>query len=298
MLAILALPGAAAAATIAHEDFSYAYGELAGQNGGFGFAGAWTANAPLTEVANPGTPLTYAGGTQLVDGGAEALRITGNNDNIAFRTLAAPISLDQVFISFLFRYDGALDNNDFGVIWNDNASTGSHTDRPNLGIKANRGDGSGPQDVVARLQLAGTGQVYAIDLLAGQTYFILGRLYKTTPGAANNYDRFDIWVDPTSGASGTPDLTASGPGNISSFGTIGVRTANIDLLDSFWIDELRYASTYGSATAPEPSTALLVGCGLVILAARRQRQLRRIRATRGRDGRHARSVHFQHVSRR
>jgi len=43
-------------------------------------------------------------------------------------------------------------------------------------------------------------------------------------------------VNPTAGASGTPDLTESGAGTISSFDTIGIRTANVDGLDTFWIE--------------------------------------------------------------
>jgi hypothetical protein len=155
------------------------------------------------------------------------------------------------------------------VSWHDNASTGSHTDRPNLGIKGNRGDGSGTEDIVARLQLSGSGQVYAVDLNAGETYFILGRLHKSTPGVTNDFDLFDIWVNPTNGASGTPDLTATGTGTISSFNTVGLRTANIDGLDTFWVDELRYSTDFVSATIPEPSSAVLFGLGMVGLAWRR-----------------------------
>ena len=197
---------------------------------------------------------------------------TGNANNLAFRSLADPVLGDEVFLSFLFRYDGVLDNNDFAVLWHDNVSTGSHTNRPNLGIKGNRGDGSGPEDVVARLQLSGSGQVYAVDLNAGETYFILGRLHKSTPGSGNDYDRFDVWVNPTAGASGTPDLTASGTGAISSFDTVGLRTANIDGLDSFWIDEIRYSTNFVSATVPEPSTAVFLGVGLVALSCGRPRR--------------------------
>jgi hypothetical protein len=258
----LVQPGAGHASTIAQDSFSYAAGELNGQNGGVGFAGAWTANVVATEVADPGVSLSYAGGATVVDGGSSALRITGNNNNLAFRDLAVPVSLDEIFVSFLFRYEGALDTNDFGVLWHDNVSTGTHTTRPNLGIKANQGNGSGTEDVVARLQLSGTGQVYAVDLVAGQTYFILGRLSKSAPGVGSAYDEFDVWVNPTAGASGTPDLTATGSGGISSFGTIGVRTANIDALDEFWIDELKYATTFATAV-PEPTTATLLAFGLL-----------------------------------
>ena len=278
-IAISIVQGAPArASAIAHEGFAYALGELNGQNGGSGFSGGWIANTAITEVDDPGISLSYAGGGTIVDGGSEALRITGNANDLAFRNLAVPAAADEVFVSFLFRYDGTLDDNDFGVLWHDNVSTGSHTDRPNLGIKGNRGDGSGSEDVVARLQLSGSGQVYAVDLTAGQTYFILGRLHKTNPGASNDYDLFDIWVNPTAGTAGAPDLTASGAGAISGFDTIGIRAANIDVGDTFWIDEIRYATDFTTATVPEPSTGLLLACGLIALAAPRSPSPRQSRA--------------------
>jgi len=95
---------------------------------------------------------------------------------------------------------------------------------------------------------------------------------RSAPGAGNDYDRFDVWVDPLAGASGTPNLSASGTAVLSSFDTIGIRTANIDVSDTFWIDEIRYATTFTAATVPEPSTALLVASGLLVLAARRRRR--------------------------
>jgi hypothetical protein len=273
----------ARASTIAYEGFEYAIGELNGQDGGTGFAvGGWVANEAITHVDDPGVALSYSGGGTVVDGGSQALRITGNANDLAFRQLASATAVDEIFMSFLFRYDGALDDNDFGVLWHDNVSTGSHTDRPNLGIKSNRGDGSGTEDVVARLQLSGSGQVYAVNLVAGDTYFILGRLHKTTPGAGNDYDRFDIWVNPTAGTAGAPDLTATGVGSISGFDTIGIRTANIDAGDTFWVDELRYATDFTTATVPEPSTGLLLASGLIALGRRRSsaRSRHRVRPRR------------------
>jgi hypothetical protein len=265
---LFALTGASSATTLAREDFGYAYGELDGQSGGVGFAGAWTADTAATEVADPGTALSYAGGAELIHGGAEALLITGDNNNLAFRDLASAISADEIFVGFLFRYVGALDDNDFAALWHDNSGTGTHTSQPTIGIKANQEDGSGPEDVMARIE--GGSEAYFMDLSPGQTYFILGRLFKSSPGAANDYDRFDLWVNPTAGDSGSPDATSSGGGNTSSFGTIGLRGVNIDGGDSFWIDEIRYASTFESATAPEPSSSLLVMSGLIAMALRRR----------------------------
>lgn len=262
--ALLAFAGPAHALRVAYESFDYALGELDGRSGGEGLAGSWQADAGATEIADPGTPLTYSAGTITLDGGNRALRLTGNQDDAFHRTLSSAIDADSVYVSFLFRYEGTLNDNDFLGIWHDDVATGSHTDRPNVGIKGNHGDGSGPEDVVARLQLSGSGQAYAAALQPNQTYLILGHLTRSVPGIGNDYDRFEIWVNPMAGASGTPDLVATGSGTVASFSMIGGRTFGLDAADVFWIDDLSYSTgATGFATAiPEPETALLLGIGL------------------------------------
>ena len=256
-----AAAGPASAARLAYEGFDYTGGELDGQSGGQGFAGSWSAATAVTGIADPGTSLTYSAGPVSLDGGNRALRLTGNDDDAFHRSLTADIDADSVYVSFLFRFEGSLGNNDFLALWHDDIATGSHTDRPNVGIKGNRGDGSGPEDVVARIQLSGGGQAYAAQLQADETYFILGHLTRSVPGTGNDYDQFEIWVNPTAGASGTPDLVATGTGTIDSFAMIGGRTFGLDAGDVFWVDDLTYADDFATAV-PEPETALLLGLGL------------------------------------
>lgn len=265
IVALLAVAGPVHALRVAYESFDYALGELDGRSGGEGLSGSWQANVGVTEIADPGTPLTYSAGTISLDGGNRALRLTGSQDDAFHRTLTTAIDADSVYVSFLFRHEGVLNDNDFLAIWHDDVATGSHTNRPNVGIKGNRGDGSGPEDVVARIQLAGSGQAYAAALQPGQTYLILGHLTRSVPGTGNDYDRFEIWVNPTADASGTPDLVATGAGTVASFSMIGGRTFGLDAGDVFWIDNLSYSTgTTGFATAiPEAETALLLGVGLI-----------------------------------
>jgi hypothetical protein len=256
------------AAIIAEEGFDYSLGELDGQSGGVGFAGSWAAATALTEVADPGTALAYTNGPLDIQGGNRALLLTDDAATAASRGFATSFTSDEVFVRFLFRYSGVLSNNAFTVFWHDDVSTGDHTGRPNLGLKANRGDGSGSEDAVARLALSGSGQVYSTDMLPDVTYLIVGRLHRSVPGSGSNYDRFDLWVNPTGDLSGAPDATASGDGGVSAFDFIGIRTANT-AGSSVWIDEMRYADVWLEAV-PEPGTAVLVALGLGLLGARRR----------------------------
>jgi hypothetical protein len=261
------------AAPVATEDFSYAPGELTGQAGGTGFSGAWTAAAGPTQVVDPGAPLSYAvPGGGLVDGGNRALLIEGtsNGDNILFRSLASPVASNEIYVGFLFQLrSGSVGDNDFAVFWHDNAATGSHTSAPNLGLKGNEGVGGGAtHDFVARIDLAGA-SAYSIDVAVGQTYYVVGRLYKSAPGAANPFDLFALWIDPAA-VDPTPDATGSHTAGLASFGMLGMRSANLDSDDDILVDALRYGTTWLDVVpVPEPETALLVALGLAALSIRR-----------------------------
>jgi hypothetical protein len=276
LLAAGALP--AAAVPLVVEDFSYALGELNGQSGGSGFASAWTAATGPTQVVDPGVPLSYAvPGGSLVDGGNRARLVEGtsNGDNILLRNLAAPIAGDEIYIGFLFQVRvGTVGDNDFSVFWHDNAVTGSHTAVPNIGLKGNEGVGGGAtNDFVARIDLAGP-SAYSTNIAVGQTYYVVGRLSKSVPGAANDYDRFALWVDPAA-VDPTPDATSAFTGSIASFSMLGMRTANLDPDDDVYVDGLRYGTEWGDVVpVPEPATGALFAFGLAALAARRPRQRR------------------------
>lgn len=242
--------GPALAAAFASESFAYPVGELVGQNGGAGWGGAWGGQTDNTEIASASLTYTVPGGG-IVDGGTTALQIFGaDNDNAAFRTLAAAQNADSVFVSFLVRFDGTVDNNDFLGLWFDNVTTGDHRPVPNIGIKGNREDGSGPEDFFARVaDPPNTAfEVYSTDINAspaGTTFFVVGRLFKSVSGAANVYDRFSLWVNPVFGDEATPDATATlGTGAISSFTTIGFRLNGLDTGDSILFDELCLGTTW------------------------------------------------------
>ena len=262
----VALP--AAAVPLAGEDFSYAVGELNGQSGGLGFSGAWTASVGVTEVVDPGASLSYAvPGGALIDGGNRALLIEGtsNGDNILFRGLSSAVAADEIYVGFLFQVRaGSLGDNDFAVFWHDNAATGPHTAVPNIGLKANEG-GGGTDDLMARINLAGP-SAYSTNIAIGQTYYVVGRLSKSVPGAGNAYDRFALWVDPAA-VDPTADATSAFTGSLASFAMLGMRSANLDADDDLYFDGLRYGTTWNDVVpVPEPGTGALLAIGTAALA--------------------------------
>ena len=133
----------------------------------------------------------------------------------------------MVYVSFLFRFAaGAIGNNDFASFWYDNVTAGAHQTNPSIGLKGNQGAGAGPEDLVARIQ-QNVSAVYSTGVAIGTTYYVIGRLRKEPAGAANDYSRFDLWVNPSVADSTSPDATSSDAGLLSSLPFIGLRSVNL-----------------------------------------------------------------------
>lgn len=258
-LSLLAATASASAATVtlvASDNFdSYSTGALAGQDGGTGFDGAWSA-------ANSTSVITTVGGDSPMSGNA-ARFANPNSDNAATRTLDTALTGD-VLVSFMFQFDGGLiGNNDFLGLW-----FGSTTG-PNIGLKANCGPtGSCTADIFARTN--GTDGTFTKNLTVGETVRVFGLLQKVDGSLV--YNRYSLWVDPLQ-----PDIESlsnanavfNGASNISSFMEIGFRSANLDTgnpVDSLLVDNLRISAV------PEPASLGLVGLGLLGAAAARRRK--------------------------
>jgi hypothetical protein len=256
----LSMSGGASAALIASESFSYGAGaELDGQNGGSGWNGAWESQTSLTQIVNPGTELSFTNGGGSIAGGINALQHVNNGFNTSYRGIG-PVSDSSVFISFLVRVSGQIDNNDFAAFWFDNTAAGDHAGVPNIGVKGNRGTGAGPEDGFARLSLGG--ETWSTDLALDTSYLIVGELSKS---GGSDYDQLSLWVNPDPFDFAAPDGTTTvTTGALTSFSVLGIRSANLDADDVLLIDELRIGTAWEDVVpAPEPGAVLLLGLGIL-----------------------------------
>jgi hypothetical protein len=218
-------------------------------DGGTGWAGAWQATGNAATVVD--------------NAGNRSLAFTKDSDNAAFRKLGATQNGD-VIVDFALQYSGVLGSNEFLALWFGNSNG------PNIGLKNDCGGTvpNCPGDIFARDSSGGTAvYVSGSNLTAGQTYHVMGRLYKTN--AAGQYDRFAVWFDPTASEMANltnPDKTAVGLAGFSSFDTIGFRAANIALNTSIRIDDLRVQNV------PEPGSMALFGLALAGVAVMRRRR--------------------------
>jgi|GEM_PF-1845201 len=179
---------AAHGAPIAYDDFSYTAGSsLVGQNGGYGWAGAWyqggyNASQAVNVVANG--PLSYP---SLLTTGNQATAVATSLINGVERDLASPISSGTVYMSFLIEPLGTLnqgnENGFFGVYLHGSAN--------DVFVGA-----SGTSNYTVQ-QRGGIGSVLTPDApVVGQTEFLVLKAQLFTSGN----DIFTLYNNPTPGA--------------------------------------------------------------------------------------------------
>lgn len=237
-VAFVATGAANAAIVTAADNFTNA-------NSGTGWDSAWTlAPAPNKKPA----PAKIANGT---------LTFVGNDNNAASRDLATAQDAD-VLVSFTLQYSGVLGANDFVGMWFNNWNG------PNIGLKANCGDTKKGATCTNDLFVRTTGSdgyfLSGSDLVAGTSYEVFGRLYKSTEKNNNHYDRFDAWFKPTGSDLISSIVTAKGNSGLTSFDKLGFRSANIDNNVSVSVDNLNVANV------PEPGSLALMGLAMAGLA--------------------------------
>ena len=256
-----------------YEPFDYDLGEINDQDGGMGFGSPWsTVDSPedighLFNVVAPERPMSYAmPGAGIIGGGARALLFANEEDidvmndtNSLNREFAAPFDADELYFSYLYRYvEGEVDDNDFVIWWLNDQDEDPATGQggPNIGLKGNLGNGSGIEDLMARMMCCGPPhQEYAPDWdiseeagTIGEDFFIVGRLSRAgNSDDPDDYDQHDLWVNPSFGDKDSPQ--SSGIANPDDFFLtqvtwMGMRTFSQEPGDSMMWDELRIGTTW------------------------------------------------------
>ena len=249
LLASAGFAQAAPVTILASDDFSYVGPEaatvnLAGQNGGTGWAGAWTGTTAAKVVGTTAADVGMSGG---------ALQVSGNANNLATRQMSTTINGD-VFVEFMFQFDaGTISNNDFLGLWFGDMNG------PNIGLKANCGTGGAcTSDLFVRTN--GSAGAFSTNLTLGTTVHMVGLLEKT--GTSAVYNKYSLWVDPTAFELNSltgADAVFTGASSLSSFSTIGFRSATLGATDRLLVDKLKIGVISDANVIPEPASLALLG---------------------------------------
>lgn len=200
---------------------------------------------------------------------------TANGNSLLAATLTAPQTGD-LYIALEYQLGaGVLDGNDFLALWLDNSTAGDHTNRPNIGLKAQEGS-PGARDWMVRG--SGTAGSFAADQagIGGATTTLWAHLYKSAVGG--HYDRFDLWVNPvgtwTEVLASTPEARSTLSAGVGSLSMFGFRAANLDANDRFTVASATIYNSVPVSNVPEPSAWALAAMGLTGLALTRRRPTR------------------------
>ena len=191
----------------------------------------------LAGLFAPVTPDTRAAETGLLDtawvrNGFAATRFeitgTGNRNNPLRRKLTAPFDGEELFVRYRLRYDAAsIDSPDDGdgeffVLWMDDeegADESTHSGGvPNIGLHVADGENR------FMVRYASGGEKFGPPLVGDREFLIVGRLWKSQPGAEQPFDRWDLWVDPAADAEFAPDSSVKNAKSISTVRWIGFST--------------------------------------------------------------------------
>lgn len=266
------------AAILAADSFeAYTAGAtLNGNTGGSGFAGAYTIGNSITDpfpnlasrVTVVDKNLSYSSGSVFVDGGSKAVEIAGaaNSNALIARSLANPATGGPIYFSFLYQTSSTTEAFlQFGL-------HNSLTSEPNasIGVQGNSGGGLGDEAFFARI---GGTNTYGSAIAADTTYFVVGKISAVS---SSNYNRVELFFNPSSDIEGTPTLTANGTGSLSAFDSFVVRTARTDAGNFYYFDALTIGNTFADVVPiPEPATwvVLLSLPVLALVRIRRQRSV-------------------------
>jgi hypothetical protein len=264
----------ASAVVIVGDSFEiYATGALAGRNGGLVATGSWTSPySAISTITVVNGGLSYLNGAIDIQGGAQSASVgSGNSDTALSRSIDPQTG--ALYFSLLLRPENGLDSNDFiQFLLNDD------TDLNNAGSFGFRNMAGNLFFARTQNSTAAT-MDSAIGAADDTTFLLVGKLSKAS---SSNYDRFDLFVNPSTLIEPLPSATQSGSiGTGITIDFFTMRTVTLDSGDRFDFDALRIGTTYldvvglmPATVVPEPSSLVVFGTllGLPLLRRLRRRK--------------------------
>ena len=251
VIAATLLAAPATAATIFTETFNYTVGtNLAGQNGGSGFSGAWS--------GGDSTIVAGLGGT------GNAVQI---GSSIASRPLSATTSTSgtSIYLTYIMNSSNFSGGNYTGIsLWNGGTEEmflGIPYQAQKFGFDAHAGNGPADIRSVDFTPAANLSYLIAVGLMPSATS---GKVDVKMWATSN------LAVNPDTLVAGAPNASLLGVKNNFSFNTLKV---NGDYAGSLKVagiassPNVSEAAAVTVATVPEPSTLALAGLGVVVAAA-------------------------------
>jgi hypothetical protein len=257
----------AQAATIAYDGFNtYDTGSVIGETGGTGWSAAWNdvGGGTLQQVVDQG--LSYNSGGINIDGQNRSLEITGSGVGATVVNRAfTEYTGDILYYRFLIQLNSnTLGSTDFTSLYLEDAVNGPQSGYMNSGTIFSR----------LRNTTAAADYVTSGTITYDETYLIVTKLEKNTPGASEDYDKISLWVNPGAGDEGSPDAVNTGvsTASIDAIDVLGFRAgAALTSADKILYDEVLVSDTWGGAI-PEPTTVgLLLGAAGALILLRRRR---------------------------
>lgn len=245
----LAFSTPAQAAATVYESFDYSVGSVAGQNGGTGWSGAWTAFGTGSSATVQTGSLAY--GDLPTDGNKAYVTTTSGTSGVgrSLETAFSDATTQTIYLSFAFNWDEGT--RFFGLqLLNGSTSVvefNKFSGQTNFGIQQNTGGG-----------------VTAIS--TDTTYFVVARIDFNASGN----DTVRLYVNPAS--LDTEPLTASSTYSTASISFNAIRlstgfTSGSVTTAATAFDEIRIGTSYSDVVSaiPEPATASML-VGLAALA--------------------------------